>query len=245
MPAHADIITGSVCGFQKVRGMRRIGGTDGCWIDDRFQCRIRLAFEEIDRRKCPAGVERSCERESGSRRAFQRRLMMNRKTGVIVAISLLLGLGIGYFAAHFFWKQFQPSRSAFVVNQLDSAALLKECKPKDSQFVIDPLGSSEENRYGFHGSWSASWSDNKDSVDVVGILEKKLQEFIESRGCQFSNGGFWGAVSGPGFQEWRRQYDYHQPDWSIGGTIFVLVHHEIGHQWSVVISFYAAYNPSR
>ena len=213
--------------------MRRIGGTDGCWIDDRFQCRIRLAFEEIDRRKCPAGVERSCERESGSRRAFHRWSCPSPPRSSRGSHSPRRA-GRGSSAS-----------AGFVVNQLDSAALLKECKPKDSQFVIDPLGSSEENRYGFHGSWSASWSDNKDSVDVVGILEKKLQEFIESRGCQFSNGGFWGAVSGPGFQEWRRQYDYHQPDWSIGGTIFVLVHHEIGHQWSVVISFYAAYNPSR
>jgi hypothetical protein len=174
--------------------------------------------------------------------------MMNRKTAVVAIVSLLLGIGIGSLAAHFLWKpspSTMPSRSAYVVNQLDMVALLKECKPEDSKFLVAPAGSAEEDRYGFHGFYTASWADSKDAVDISVVLEKKLQRFIESMGCQFSRIGQNESLGDTRSQEWMMQFGYHHPDWSVGGSIFMWIHRGQGRNWSVVISYYAAYDPSR
>jgi hypothetical protein len=174
--------------------------------------------------------------------------MMKRTTAVVAVVALLLGLVIGSLATRFLWKpspSTTPSRSAYVVNQLNVVALLSECKPADAKFLVAPAGSAEEDRYGFHGFYTASWTDSKDAGDLSVVLEKKLRGFIESKGCQFSRTGQNESLANPDFQEWMMQFDYHHPDWSVGGRILIWIHHEQARKWSVVLSYNAAHDPAR
>jgi hypothetical protein len=166
----------------------------------------------------------------------------------MVVVSLVLGLVIGSLATHFLWKPSppaRPSRSAYLVNQLDVAALLQDCKPADAKFLVSPAGSAEEDRYGFHGFYTASWTDTKDAVAVSGVLEKRLQGFVDGKGYYFARAGLNESLGGPDFQESMSQFEYHHPDWSVGGTIFVWIRHEPAHKWTVVVSYYAAHDPAR
>jgi hypothetical protein len=176
-------------------------------------------------------------------------LPMNRKIAVVGIVGLLLGAGISALVSYFIWKPSSSKsavRSEYVISQLDVETMIKQCKPPDSKYLVHPTGGAEEDRYGFHGFYVASWADDKSALDVAAILQKSLADFLMNNGCQLPQIGTRGPMGDPkDHQEWMMQFEYHHPATSVGGRIFLWIYHEKDRKWTVVISYYAAHDLNR
>ncbi len=169
---------------------------------------------------------------------------MNRKWVLLIVVAtFLLGIAAGIGIP----PLLRPPPAGFVLDELDAAGLLEQCKPADAKFIIPPdlahnglVFQRGENSY--YATAFAAWEGPTDARKVVVNLEKQLITFINGKRGNYGVGQYQGGSTPFGEQGVsifiRRYNEFNFPERGLSGVVYISLSCGEGQKCCVTLTLY-------
>jgi hypothetical protein len=164
---------------------------------------------------------------------------MNRKWLLLIAVAaFLLGIAAGIGIP----LLLRPPPAGFVLDELDAARLLEQCKPADAKFIIAPDLVSQRGENSYYGTAFAAWEGPTNARNVVDNLEKQVTAFITGKRGNYGVGQHQGGSTPfgeKGASTCIRQYsEFSFPEQGLSGVVYISLSCGEGQECCVTLTLY-------